>query len=65
MITNPYIATQIAHERQREMLTDAERHSLAAQAKAMGSAPRQRRPVARRLRRALTAAARLAAPRQA
>jgi hypothetical protein len=65
MITNPHIAGQIAHERQRDMLAAAERQSQIAQAKAAPSTPRQVRPVARRLRQALGAAARLAVPRQA
>lgn len=65
MITNHHMATQIAHARQRDMLADAERQSLIAQARAVRSAPRPARPVARRLRQALAAATRLAVSRQA
>jgi hypothetical protein len=32
MLTHPYIAGQLARERQRDMLTRAERHHLAHQA---------------------------------
>jgi hypothetical protein len=65
MITNPHIAAQITHERQRDLLADAQQERLIAQAKAVSSAPRQARPVARRLCQLLGAAVRLAVPRQA
>ena len=61
MIPHPDIAAQIAHDRQREMLADAERHNLAAQAKAARSAPRPARTAALRLRQHLAAAIRRAA----
>jgi hypothetical protein len=64
MITSDHIAALIAHERQHARLADAERQSLIAQAKAVRSAPRPARPVARQLRQALAAAVRLAVSRQ-
>jgi hypothetical protein len=65
VIPNPYIAPEIAHQRHRDMLADAARQTLATQAKTMRATPCQPRPIGRRLRQALAAAARLAAARQA
>jgi hypothetical protein len=65
VIPSPYLAPEIAHQRHRDMLADAERQTLVAQAKTTRSTPRRPRPIARRLRQAVAAAARLTAARQA
>lgn len=60
MLTHPYIAGQLARERQRDMLTRAERQHLAHQAAAPSRAGRGARRI-RPLRRLFRLASRPAA----
>ncbi len=53
MFTHPYIGSQIARERQREMLARADRQRLVRQAREFARGPRRAEGTERRLRRAL------------
>ena len=55
MYTSPYLHSQIARERQREMLAQASQHRLGRQARALAAASRPARPTWRLPRRALRA----------
>jgi len=59
MFTNPYLSTQLARERQREMLAHADQQRLARRLHAESRAIRQAERPERRIRRALRKAARL------
>lgn len=53
MITHPYISSQIASDRHREMVANAEQHRLVRQFRAQVRASRHAGRAARRLRRSL------------
>jgi hypothetical protein len=65
MVPNPTLTAQLARERQRDLMAQAQRHRLAAQAR-LSSLPRRRAgQVSLRLHRALLRAIRPALPRKA
>jgi hypothetical protein len=61
MFTHPHISSQIASDRHRDMIANAERHRLAAQLRAQASASRPASRAAQRLRRSLRTATSLIA----
>ena len=61
MFMNPYIGSQLAAERQRDMLAQAQHHRLARRRHAETRAAQHREQSNRRLRRVLRAAVRLRA----
>ena len=58
MFMNPYLSRELAHERQREMLTHAQHQRLAQRLHAQPGTAQHRQQPSRRLRRVLRAAAR-------
>jgi hypothetical protein len=56
---HPYLASQLASERQREMVAHAQQQRLARRLAALTNTSRQTRKAGRRARRALRTAARL------
>jgi hypothetical protein len=65
MFMNPYISSQLAAERQRDMLAHAQHHRLIRRLHAEARAVRHREQSKRRLRRAPRTAARLRTAAQA
>jgi hypothetical protein len=59
MFTHPYIGSQIARERQREMLAQADQQRLVRQARESARGSRRAEGTERRLRRTLRTALRL------
>jgi hypothetical protein len=65
MFTHPYISGQLARERQRDMLTAAQRQHPARQLTSRSGQPRKFSRTGQRLRGALRTARQIAAPGQA
>jgi hypothetical protein len=59
MYMHPYTASQVARERQRDMLAQADHHRLARQLRQHARASQDARATEHRLRRALRATLRL------
>jgi hypothetical protein len=65
MFTHPYISGQLARQRQRDMLTAAQRQHLARRLTSRSGQPRKSIRTRQRLRGVLRAARQIAAPRHA
>lgn len=61
MNMHPYVASQLAHERRRDLLAQAERQRLVQQLRALSRASRRAERAEERMRRALRKALRLRA----